>query len=100
VVGDCFLLTFRSIARASRLDWVSIGCDVRGVLDRVDRTTRFTRFDIHVRLTVLHERDWDLAHRVLQRAERGCRITNSLNAEAHLSADVLVGSDVACLSEA
>jgi organic hydroperoxide reductase OsmC/OhrA len=33
-VADCFILTFRAIAKASKLSWVSLVCDVTGTLDR------------------------------------------------------------------
>ena len=29
-VADCFILTFKAIARASRMDWVSLRCDAVG----------------------------------------------------------------------
>lgn len=32
-VADCFVLTFRAIARASKLSWLSLDCDVMGTLD-------------------------------------------------------------------
>ena len=38
-VADCFILTFRAIAKASRLSWISLDCDVTGTLDREDRVT-------------------------------------------------------------
>ncbi|MEZ4622967.1 MAG: OsmC family protein [Caldilineaceae bacterium] len=38
-VANCFILTFRSIARFSKLEWAEISCDVQGTLDRVDRVT-------------------------------------------------------------
>jgi OsmC-like protein len=37
-VGDCFILTFRAVARASGLAWTSLACRVSGTLDRVERT--------------------------------------------------------------
>src|SRR5688572_13319652 len=51
-VADCFILTFRAIAKASRLPWISLDCDVAGTLDRVDRVTQFTHFDLKARLVV------------------------------------------------
>src|SRR6516164_5817216 len=51
-VADCFILTFRAIARASKLPWISLDCGVTGTLDRVDRVSQFTRFDITVSLVV------------------------------------------------
>src|SRR6266542_2954665 len=41
-VGDCFILTFRAVARVSQLPWTSLRCRVTGTLDRVDRVTQFT----------------------------------------------------------
>jgi len=38
-VADCFVLTFKAIARASSLEWVSLQCQVEGVLDRVGSTS-------------------------------------------------------------
>ena len=32
-VADCFVLSFRAIARASKLEWRSLSCDVEAVLD-------------------------------------------------------------------
>lgn len=87
-VGDCFVLTFRAIARASKLPFVSVSCEVAGTLDRVDGVTRFTRFDIHARLVLTPESDPEKARRLLEKAERGCLVTNSLNGETHLAIDV------------
>ena len=39
-VADCFILTFRAIARASKFDWTSIECTVDGTLERVDKVTQ------------------------------------------------------------
>jgi organic hydroperoxide reductase OsmC/OhrA len=49
-VADCFLLTFRAVARASKLSWASLRCDVTGTLDRIDRVTQFTHLDLRAHL--------------------------------------------------
>ena len=36
-VADCFILTFKAIARASRFDWSNLSCQVEGVLDREEK---------------------------------------------------------------
>jgi organic hydroperoxide reductase OsmC/OhrA len=99
-VADCFVLTFRAVARASSLAWTTMHCEVEGKLDRVERVTRFTRLDVRVRLYVPPEADEELAQRVLQKAKQACLITNSLNAETHLASRVCAGSQEAALSEA
>ena len=64
-------------------------CDVDGTLDRVDRVAQFTRFDIRVRLSMPAGTDESFARCALEKAERGCLITNSLKASVHLHAEVL-----------
>jgi organic hydroperoxide reductase OsmC/OhrA len=95
-VTDCFVLTFRAVARASQLSWTALECQATGTLDRVDRTTQFTHFDIRVRLTVPAETDRERANRALEKAERGCLITSSLKGEVHLTTDVRAELGIAC----
>lgn len=89
-VADCFVLSFRSVAAASNLPWLSLDCAVAGTLDRVDRVTRFTAFAIKVTLHVPDGTSEERARRILEKAEQVCLITNSLNAPAELEADVTV----------
>lgn len=93
-VADCFILTFRAMARAARLPWESLACDVVGTLDRVDRVTQFTGFQVRATLTVAPGADVDQAHKTLERAEHGCLITNSLKAAVHLETKVLIAAGV------
>ncbi len=89
-VADCFILTFRAIAQASRLDWTSLECDVQGTLDRVERATQFTSFKITARLTLPDDSKLDKASGLLEKAEAACLITNSLSADSHLHTEVVV----------
>jgi len=91
-VVDCFVLSFRAIARASRLEWTSLDCEVDGTLDRVERSTQFTAFSVRAKLSVPAGTDASKAERLLQKAEQACLITNSLKAESHLEASVVVDS--------
>lgn len=87
-VADCFILTFRAVAKASRLSWISLDCDVTGTLDRVDRVTQFTGFDLTAHLVVPVGVDADVARQTLEKAERNCLISNSLKASIALTATV------------
>ncbi len=87
-VADCFILTFRAIASASKLSWISLECDATGTLDRIDRATQFTQFDLHARLTLPHGENTDRARHALDKAERNCLISSSLKASVHLTASV------------
>lgn len=87
-VVDCYLLTFRAIARASNLSWTKLACRGEGVLDRVDGITRFTTMGLSVHLTVAPGTDPERAQRLLVKAERDCLITNSLACRPSLTAEV------------
>jgi peroxiredoxin-like protein len=91
-VADCFILTFKAIARASKLDWESLSCDVDGVLDRADDVLRFTEFKLRVTLDAPSGTDERKAMRLLEKAENSCLITNSLKSSTHLSAEVRIAA--------
>lgn len=86
--ANCLILSFRAIARASKLDWRELACEADGVLDRVDDVTRFTNVVLTARLRVPPETDQARAQRLLEKAKETCFITNSLIAECRLVADV------------
>ena len=92
-VADCFILTFRAIAKASRLSWISLDCEVTGTLDRVDHVTQFTRFDITARLVVAAGEDADRTRHALEKSERNCLISTSLKGSIRLDASVEVGEE-------
>jgi organic hydroperoxide reductase OsmC/OhrA len=87
-LADCFILTFRAVALASKLSWSSLDCEVTGTLDRIERVTQFTRFDVRARLVVPDEADIERAHHALDRAERNCLISSSLKGVFSLDARV------------
>lgn len=68
-----------------------MSCSAKGTLDRADRKTQFTRFDVRAELNVPAGTDEAKAKRLLQKAEDACLITNSLIAESHLNATVHIG---------
>ena len=89
-VADCLVLTFRGVAARVGLPWSAIRCHVDGTLDRVDRVTRFTRFDLRVEVDVPEGVDAQRVHEVAERAEATCLITRSLIAESHLHVAVSI----------
>jgi organic hydroperoxide reductase OsmC/OhrA len=89
-VANCFILSFRAIARASKFEWTSLVCDVEGVLDRPERTTFFTAFNIHAVLRVPTDAKLELAQRLLEKAEQICLVTASLKSEIVLTTEVQI----------
>ncbi|HSH49262.1 MAG TPA: OsmC family protein [Halomonas sp.] len=80
-VADCYVLSFRAVARASKLEWKSLSCDVDGKLDKVDGVNSFTRLVIRPHLTLEDEGQRQRAERCLEKAGSICLITNSMKSE-------------------
>ncbi len=89
-VANCFILTFRAIARASRLEWDSLDCSVNGILDRDERKTRFTQYHLRAILHVPAGSNEIKARKILDKANANCLITNSLNGVEFLDATVII----------
>jgi len=89
-VADCFLLSFRSVARANKFAWQSLECDVEGTLDRVEGKTRFTQMVVHATLRAPAGTDEAKAVQLMERAEHVCLISNSLTAERSIEARIVV----------
>jgi len=87
-VADCFILTFRAVAKASRVSWLSLDCEVTGTLDRVDRVMQFARFDMTAHLVLPAGEDSARAREALEKAERNCLISRSLKASIALDVTV------------
>jgi organic hydroperoxide reductase OsmC/OhrA len=90
-VADCLILTFRAVARASKLDWHRISCRTVGTLEKVEGNSRFTRFVSHVTLHVPAGTDTSRAKLLLEKSEHGCLVANSLTGTRELVATIVDG---------
>jgi organic hydroperoxide reductase OsmC/OhrA len=88
-VADCFMLTFRAIARASKLEWSDLSCRVEGVLERVEGGSLFTRYTTYATLTIAPAGDASRARTLLEKAEHGCLVANSLKGERMLETQIV-----------
>ena len=92
-VADCFILTLRAVARGARFEWNSVKCEVDGILDRVDRVTRFTEYHVRVTLHVPEGTDEHRARRMVEHSEHVCLVTNSLNGTTTLETTIVVDQE-------
>ena len=89
-VADCFVLSFRAIARKAKLDWTTLAVEATGKLDKLDGFTQFVGFTIKAELTIPDEQQRDKAGVILEKGEKYCLISNSMKAVPHLEKTVLV----------
>jgi organic hydroperoxide reductase OsmC/OhrA len=85
-VADCYILTFKALAKASKLEWRTLSCETRGTLERIEKITRFTTFDLDVQLQIAEGANESMAERLMAKAKEVCLITNSLTAQCTLTA--------------
>ena len=88
-VVDCYILSFKALAKAAHMEWRSISCRATGTLDKVDRLPQFTAFEISARLEILDVADREKAERLLHKAEDICLVTNSLKAGSSLVVEIV-----------
>jgi peroxiredoxin-like protein len=87
-VESCFLLTFRSVAQASRLEFVSLSVEAEGVVDRANGVTRFTEIVLRPRVVLPAGADWTRVQRALEKAERACLVSASLDTPIRLEPEI------------
>jgi peroxiredoxin-like protein len=91
-IASCFILTFRAVARASRLSWTHLECHVDGTLERVEGVMQFTRIMTRATLTVPAGTSTVLCERALAKAEEGCLVANSLRGKRELQMEIAKAS--------
>lgn len=80
-VSSCLMTTFLAIAENSKLDFVSFQCGSQGKLDQVDGKYMMTEILLEPVVVVRVEKDVEKAHKVLQKSEINCLISNSVKAK-------------------
>ena len=88
-LADCFILTFRALAKGSKFEWIGLDCRVDGVLEKADGVTRFTKYTTYATLKVARESDVAKGRTLLERAERYCLVSNSVNGTRAMVAEVV-----------
>jgi peroxiredoxin-like protein len=79
-VNTCFMNTFLAIAQLSNLTLGRFTCPATGKLEKEEGWGyRITEILLKPQLTVAHGRDKERAARILEKAERNCLISNSIN---------------------
>ena len=88
-VNACFVTTFLAIAELSNLRLASFRCAATGKLEKEEgRGYRITSIVLKPRLVVSESRDIDRAGRILEKAERNCLISKSINTSVTIEPEV------------
>lgn len=84
-VNSCFMTTFLAIAENFRLEFKEFNCNAVGILDQVDGKFLMTEVVLNPTLVITKEEDKEKALRVLDKSEKACLISNSINSKVSLN---------------
>lgn len=87
-VSSCFMTTFLAIAENSGLEFTSLTCPARGILDKVDGKFAMTEVILEPVLAIPDEADREKAEKILQKSEKACLISNSITARVILNTTI------------
>jgi organic hydroperoxide reductase OsmC/OhrA len=87
-IADCYILSFRAVARVSKLEWQKLSVEVDAILERAEGSLRFTHVVVRPRLVLAAGGSESLARTVLQKAKSSCLVTNSLTATCEVHGTV------------
>jgi peroxiredoxin-like protein len=78
-VQACFVMTFRAVAAASRVEFTAVSVEAEGIVDRADGRTRFTEIVLRPRVAAPAGVDAVRLRRALEKAEHACLVSASLD---------------------
>jgi organic hydroperoxide reductase OsmC/OhrA len=87
-VEACFLFTLRAVAKASKVEFVSLDLAGNGTVDRQGGATRFVEIVLRPRLRLAPGGDRDRALWVLEKSKKACLVTASLSAPVRVEPEI------------
>jgi len=86
--------TFSGMAQFSKFEFLSFGLEVEGVISKEEGGWRFTQVNLHPQLKIAREKDRERASRLLEKAEKTCLVTRSINSKVILEPELIVEEEV------
>jgi peroxiredoxin-like protein len=89
-VSSCLMTTFLAIAANSNLQFTSFECDAEGKVDKIDGKYMVSEIYLKPKVVINLEKDKDRAKRIVEKSEKGCLISNSVNSKIYLETEIIV----------
>lgn len=93
-VVTCYVATFRAIAESSKLAVIGMEVAIEGKIEKQEGGFRFTQIKLRPALTIEKPQDRERAQRLVEKAERICLVSRSLDCPVTLEAKIEVGEAV------
>jgi len=89
-VATCFITTFQAIAASSKFEAHALEVSVEGQVEKTEGGFRFTRVTIRPLLAINRESDRERGLRLLEKAEKACLVSRSLQSQIILEPQVVM----------
>lgn len=93
-VSSCFMTTFLAIAENSKLEYESFSCSSKGKLEQIEGKFLMSEVILEPKLKITNSNDIEKAGRILEKSEKACLISNSVNSKITLKPLVEVSEEV------
>lgn len=80
-ISSCYILSFKALARAKKMDWESLDVKVDAKLEKTKTGLKFTKVDIYSHLEICCKDNIDPYLELLMKTKDICLVTNSMNCE-------------------
>jgi organic hydroperoxide reductase OsmC/OhrA len=90
------MTTFLAIAELSKLQFVSFDCGSTAKLEKLEGSGyQITEIILRPKLLISHDKDFERAGRIVEKAERNCLISRSIKTSVSIEPDIQVKQFVA-----
>lgn len=89
-VSSCLMTTFLAIADNSNLQYSLFECDAEGKVEKVDGKYMVSEITLKPKVIIKLEKDRERANRIIEKAENGCLISNSVKTKINLETQIIV----------
>ncbi|TJY35791.1 OsmC family protein [Pontimicrobium aquaticum] len=89
-VSSCLMTTFLAIAEYSKLDFISFKCRSKGILEKVDGKFVISEVLLFPEVVIADASKTERTERILEKSEKACLISNSINSKVTMEAKVIV----------
>ena len=93
-VSSCFMTTFLAIAENSKLEFENFSCTSKGKLEQIDGKFLMSEVILEPKLKIKNSSDLEKAERILEKSEKACLISNSVNSKIILNPLVEISNEV------
>lgn len=90
-INGCLLTTFLAVAENFKLDFVDFESDSEGKLEVIDRKYVISEVILKPIIKIKKEENRELALKVIEKSERACLISNSINSKITIEPIIVVG---------